>query len=365
MNISERRKSKPALPHIIYKVMRLFNKILFKLKYHFNHKFFYEQWIIGIAKGDMESMIRSKEFDPEIVWLPIKNFEENWADPFIVKADDGSYDVYYEKFYDHPGVGSIWRMKINKDLEVISHNEVLDRNFHLSYPYIFLENVKFYIIPETAEIGKLSCYEYNHAENKIIKTNHLIDQALHDATILKHNGKYWVFGMQRSKDDRSMYESWVYHAEIFDGQYIPHSQNPVKVSLKGTRPAGDFIRINGDIYRPVQDCEKEYGKSIIINKLKKICESSIEEEYHMTIEVKQKKQNKRIRKIHTINVVDDVIIVDGHRKVFSLSKLFVVFKRWWRARTTSLYLFLLQGNIDFLEWVYSDYMLEKEILLIV
>lgn len=346
-------------------MMNLLSKILFKLKYHFKHKFFYEQWLIGIARADMEKLIKSKEFDPEIIWLPAKDLEENWADPFIVKADDGTYDVFYEKFYDYPGVGSIWRMKINENLEILNHEEVLDRDFHLSYPYILKENGKFYIIPETAEIGKLSCYEYNHAENKIIKTNHLIDQALHDATFLKHNGKYWVFGMQRSKDNRDMYESWVYHADELDGQYISHIQNPCKVSLKGTRPAGDFIRINGDVYRPVQDCEKEYGKSIIINKLKKICESSIEEDYHMTIEIKNKKQNKGVTRIHTLNMADNIVIVDGHRKVFSLTKLFVVFKRWWRVKVAALHLFYLQSNIDFIEWVYSDYMLEKEILLLV
>jgi len=162
-----------------------------------------------------------------------------------------------------------------------------------------------------------------------------------------------------------MYESWVYYADQFTGQYISHPGNPLKTGLKGTRPAGDFIRVNGDIYRPLQDCEKDYGKSIIINKIKKISETAIEEEFHMSIEIQRKKSNKGISKIHTINIIDDLIIVDGFKRTFSLSKLLVVFKRWWRTRTASLYLFLLQSNFDFVEWIYHDYMLGKEIPLIV
>lgn len=345
--------------------MNLFKKILFKLNYHFNHKFFYGQWVIGITKANAEDMIRSKHFDPDITWFPISDLEDNWADPFIVKADDNTYDIFYERFYDHPGTGSIWRMKIDKNFTVLSHDKVLAREFHISYPYILQENNKFFIVPETSEAGKLSCYEYNPASGNISLSDHLIHEALHDATILQHDNKYWVFGMQRSKNNRSMYESWVYFADQFNGQYISHPANPLKIGLKGTRPAGDFIRVNGDIYRPLQDCEEDYGKSIIINKVKKISESVIEEEFHMSIEIQKRKNNKGINKIHTINIIDDLIIVDGFKRTFSLSKLFVVFKRWWRAKTTSLYLFVLQGNIDFLDWVYSDYMLEKEILLIV
>ncbi|HLG41570.1 MAG TPA: hypothetical protein VI461_17955, partial [Chitinophagaceae bacterium] len=90
--------------------------------------------------------------------------------------------------------------------------------------------------------------------------------------------------------------------------------NPVKSNLNGSRPAGNFIEVDGAIYRPSQNSRNYYGESITINKIKTLTTSTFEEEEYMIIE--PNKNDEFNYGIHTINAVDDIIIVDGQKGYF-------------------------------------------------
>jgi len=68
------------------------------------------------------------------------------------------------------------------------------------------------------------------------------------------------------------------------------------------------------VYRPTQNCAEYYGKSIILQKIIHLDEEKFEEitETELTIQ----KNNKFNFGIHTINITNDVIVVDGLRKIF-------------------------------------------------
>ena len=72
--------------------------------------------------------------------------------------------------------------------------------------------------------------------------------------------------------------------------------------------------MDGAIYRPTQNCRNYYGESLTINKIVKLTTSEFTEEEHMVI--KPNKQDEFNYGIHTINVVDDIIIVDGQKSYF-------------------------------------------------
>lgn len=310
--------------------MSLFKKIARKIRYHINDKFYYNQWTIGIARADIGEIITGKSFNPRITWFPLKNRQENCADPFILKDESGNYDIFYEKYMiDDLQSGDIWVMKVDREFNVISDEVLLDRQFHASFPFLYRENGKVYVVPETANENKLLCYEFDSANRALSFKGSIIDEPLRDATILKHDNKYWLFGMLKFvKGLDEKYESWVYVSDQFTGPYSPHPRNPIKKGLNGTRSAGNFIRVGGDLYRPTQNCEEEYGKSINISRIERLNESEIKEDHHMTISIKRNRYNKGITKIHTINAIDDIIIVDGVKRTFSLSKIFASSKVW-------------------------------------
>ena len=102
------------------------------------------------------------------------------------------------------------------------------------------------------------------------------------------------------------------------GPYVPHPENPVKDSSNGTRPAGNFIEVDGTFYRPSQNCENKYGESITINKINVLNELSFNEEPYMLITINKENQRKhKVHTIHTINALDDIIAVDGMKWIFS------------------------------------------------
>lgn len=138
-----------------------------------------------------------------------------------------------------------------------------------------------------------------------------------DSTVLKYNGKYWIFGTISGKGSNS--KLYIFFSESLFGPYIPHPGNPVKDTLNGSRPAGNFFEINGNLFRPSQNCEKEYGESITINKVNVLNELQFDEEPYFSIAPKKEDRDvNRIFTMHTFNVLNDIIVVDGLRWSFSL-----------------------------------------------
>jgi len=279
-------------------------------------KLYFKQWSIGLCHGDIKEIIKSKKFDQKISWLPLSSYDYFQADPFLLKTNDFSINILFEHFPFDDYYGKISLMKLDSNFNLLDHKILLDTKSHLSYPFIYLEENKTYIFPEAAHSGKLSCYEYNPINDSISFLKDIIDLPLLDSTIIKYNEKYWLLGTLYGKDPHN--KLYIYYSDNLLGPYTPHPENPVKTSLNGTRPAGDFIKIDGTIFRPAQNCENQYGESITINKVNTLNEFKFEEEPYMLISIDRKKHNnKNIYTFHTINVIGDLIAVDGSKWTFS------------------------------------------------
>jgi len=284
--------------------------------YKYLNRLYFKKWTIGICRANINEIIRTKTFDPDVFWLKIKSNDAFCADPFLVQGKNGELGILFEEFPYKDDYGKISLMKINKDLKFKNSKIILDTNSHLSYPFVFSENGKMYIFPESAQTGKLSCYEYSPENETITFVKDIINEPLRDSTILKHKDKYWIFGI--IPVDESDYELNVYYSDKLLGPYTGHKNNPIRSGLDGTRPAGNFLLVDGEIYRPTQNCKNKYGESITINKIKELNEHSVEEEVYMKLDFSSEKKYKyRINSIHTLNVINDIVVVDGQIGVFA------------------------------------------------
>jgi len=278
--------------------------------------FFTARWTIGLAKCDIEDIIRRKTFNPVIHWLKVSGLYEYKADPFIFSTGDGYTDIIYEDFSVKDDYGNISIMRIDNKYNIIESRKVIDIQQHLSYPLVLNENGKSYIFPEAASTGKFSCYEYDNATGSAFLLRDIINLPLLDATILKHNGKYWIFGVR--KLNNASLELYIFFSESLFGPYNEHKGNPVRKGLDGSRFAGNFIKVDNIIYRPAQNCEKTYGESITIYRINLLSEQEFEEEPYMNIEIERNnKHNRNMHSIHTINAMDGIIAVDGEQWIFA------------------------------------------------
>lgn len=289
-------------------------------------KLYYKQWVIGLVRGNIKDIIRTKTFNQDIQWLPTTAVDHFYADPFLLKTKDGNLNILYEDFSMNDYYGNISLMTLDRNLSQVDQKVLLDTKGHLSYPFVFQENDKIYVFPESAKNNRLACYEYDPIKRSVNFLQDIIDLPLYDSTILKYNNKYWLFGT--INENRAGYKLYLFFSDNLLGPYYSHHGNPVKDGLNGTRSAGNFIEVDGTIYRPTQNCEGMYGESITINKIISLNEHTFIEEPYMKVSIdKRNNQVHGIHEMHTINYLDDLIVVDGMKWTFSLKNQWENFTR--------------------------------------
>lgn len=272
-----------------------------------------KQWSIGFAKMDLKEVIRKKLTHLPVEWVTPNNKMLSYADPFIFEDKAGNLQVLLESVSTISLDGKITLMTIDRNtLKPVFEKDLLQTDSHFSYPFIFRENGKIYVFPENAFEGKLCCYEYDEENRTFGNKRVVVDQPLVDSTIIKHEGRYWLFSTKIGEARNS--ELFIFHADSLLGPYTPHVKNPVKSDLRSSRPAGDFIHVDGSLYRPSQYCTSYYGEAITINKITRLDITQFEEEEYFTIRVNS--SDAFSYGIHTINAVGNFIVVDGQKSYF-------------------------------------------------
>jgi hypothetical protein len=279
-------------------------------------KFYFKKWIIGIFRDDIRDIIRSKTFNPDIKWLMKESVDKFYADPFLITSKDENLRVICEEYPFEDDYGKISLMTLDKKFNLVNYKILLDTGSHLSYPFLFTENNRIYVFPESKKSGKVICYEYDKENESLEFRKEILTLSLVDSSILKYDNKYWLFGTQNENEKN--YKLFLFFSENLMGPYKPHPCNPVKSGLDGTRSAGDFIEVDGSIYRPSQNCTYDYGESMTVNKITLLNETAFAEEPYMDIRINKKnKCNNGMHTIHTINVINDNVVVDGMHWTFS------------------------------------------------
>ncbi len=228
-----------------------------------------------------------------------------WADPFAIKADDRYY-VFLEELLYETGKGHISVIELDRKGVVKGPTKVLDRDYHLSYPFVFEWNGDYYMVPESAanktvELYRAKSFPFVWQLEKVLLT----DVRAKDATLAEIDGKWWMFVSlsEHSIPD----ELYLYSAETPLGPWTPHQRNPVKSDVRGSRPAGALFEWNGEVYRPAQDSSGRYGYAISINRLKQLDDEQFSEEPVSSI---LPNWDKDLLATHTISIVDDLTVVD-------------------------------------------------------
>jgi hypothetical protein len=278
----------------------------------YSDKLYLKQWSIGFAKATMEELIRNKRNSLPIQWLLPESNKFSYADPFIFRTEDGQVHVLFESVSTVDLDGKITLMTIDKQLNPVSRKTLLETEAHLSYPFVYKETGKIYVFPENAFSGSLYCYEFDPATQTLVNKTEVINQPVVDATIIKHEGKYWLFGTMVGEKRNS--DLHIFYSNSLTGPYTAHPGNPVKRDLYSARPAGNLVIVDGNLYRPAQNCSSYYGESISINKITRLNTTQFAEEEYFTIQAN--KNDLFNYGIHTINACGDTIIVDGQKKYF-------------------------------------------------
>lgn len=188
------------------------------------------------------------------------------ADPFLFVKNDTLY-LFYEHLTRWFGRGRIC-MRSTKDLcNWTEEKDVLVEPFHLSFPFVFEEDGKVYMLPETGGDKSITLYE---AEDETLTNWRKVcklkedETPWYDSIIYKKDNCYYLF---TGHDDNVNQIQHLFVANSLKGPYREHPYSPICEGRDRARNAGSIIECSGDLYRPVQVCVNSYGEQTSIMKI--------------------------------------------------------------------------------------------------
>lgn len=180
--------------------------------------------------------------------------------PFVWK---GQTFVFVEEALFRPKKGVIAYFQLDSEGRPGPLIQVLERPYHLSYPFVFGWQGNVYMIPESCGNRSIELYKAVDFPTRWQLEHTLFkDVDAVDATLLEHDGRFWMFVNMASADGSYCRQLHLYFAPSPFGPWTAHPGNPIIASLKRSRPAGRIFKWNGSFIRPSQDCSTTYGGAI-------------------------------------------------------------------------------------------------------
>lgn len=206
-----------------------------------------------------------------ISWASVKMGCGYWdddycADPFLFFHNESLW-LFYETLGKEK-IGGIWPKGVigcfkHTGEKWVQQGVVLDKpNCHLSYPQVFEEDGRFYMIPESYQAHEIALYEAEDFPRKWVRRKTLVVGDYVDSTFFKVENHYYLITVSQKPGtwgDRP--EIW--HSDSLFGEWMRHPQSEnVNPSRRLRRNGGYVLQDQGRLWRIAQDCNGGYGKRV-------------------------------------------------------------------------------------------------------
>lgn len=272
----------------------------------------YKQWALAYRLGPAATLDDTPNMALDgfrILFPPDNRF---WADPFAAYVG-GRHYIFFEDCGYAPRRGRISVLELAADGTPSPPVAILERDYHLSYPFLFRWRGEHYMIPEsganrTVDLYRATRFPYEWTPAAtLFAGRHLVD-----VTLQEIDGRWWMFANAPATPDVK-YESWgwdelhVFYADSPLGPWHAHPRNPVVSDVRRARPAGRLFHSGGAWYRPAQDCGGNYGGRLRIQRIVRLDTSAYEE---VAANVLTPAWRRGLDGIHTINAAGRLTVID-------------------------------------------------------
>ena len=221
----------------------------------------FDIWRSGYIRRPLTSFLQQAPRADEVVWLPSCGPHAYVADPFGITRD-GVLTVFVEAFDYRVRRGEIHYRQYDAGDRLLAQGVALAEPWHLSYPSLIEDSGELYLLPEGYKSGGLILYRCVRFPDRWEPVARLGEAAAIDATVVRHDGRWWMFHALAGPDDRAMRELHVAWADELTGPWTAHPGNPVLSGFQTSRPGGSAFVHGGALHLPVQDCAATYGAAI-------------------------------------------------------------------------------------------------------
>lgn len=284
-------------------IVKLINQIRSKL--------YTQKYVLGfLAEGDLK-LPQRKRFQ-RIQWVKTGGYHSGWfADPFIVSVSNDEIILFVEEFLWKTQLGRLSKLTIDAHTFKLKEvKPILELSTHLSFPIYISRCGKLYVYPENYQSGALKIYEYDAETDALVNPKILIDEPLLDSQIVELDGTFFVFAIQFAVGDQSDTR----HLRVFKSNDLfgPYSLVQTIENAKCQERGAGMIYLDqaGRLIRPTQDCEGDYGLSVILNEL--IYDKTKGTFTQRVMSVIEPDRSARYgRGLHTYNCRQGLCVVDG------------------------------------------------------
>lgn len=248
----------------------LFGRVRDKLADRFQNFRSYEQWSLFYRYSEPASSPGSLPDSCRGYTPLVPPRDRFWADPCAVHYR-GQHALFLEECEYHNEVGYLSVIPFDDGGKpVLPPRPILRRPGHLSYPFVFEDEGVLYMVPESAANRTISLYRCRSFPDEWEFVMHLAENLrAYDATIWKHEGRYWMFATVCEHDEATSWdELFLFHSDsLLSRNWTPHPCNPIVSDARRARPAGAIFEHDGQWYRPSQDCSRRYGGAIVLQRI--------------------------------------------------------------------------------------------------
>lgn len=230
-----------------------------------------------------------------------------YADPFPFEHDGTRY-IFVE---DYPHVTRKAVLSVSTlDAEGVAGPPapILEEPHHLSYPQVFVHEGDIWMLPEGGAGGRLTLYRAERFPDRWVPVANLLDGTISDATLLRHDGRFWIVATDRDGAGSTSDTLVVFHAPSLTGPWTPHRQNPIMIDRRRARPGGAFAAVQGGLLLPTQDGTLGYGAGLGLAPLLRLDEDSVELGEPQPISPTGDFPHPQI---HTLNRAGRLEVIDG------------------------------------------------------
>ena len=233
-----------------------------------------------------------------------------YADPFPITWQGRTF-VFFEDLDHRVGKGIISAVEFGANGPTGEVVPVLEEPWHLSYPFLIEDGGALWMIPESSIHKDVALYKCVRFPDKWERHATLLSGfELADVTITQHHGLHYLFGAWRDGTGGYSDALAIYYAEHLLGPWLPHASNPVLIDRTSTRPAGNFVTINGQLWRPVQNCTDGYGAALALAEIMELSPTTFKQVVRHSLKPGPLWPG---RKLHTLNRNGRLEVIDGSR----------------------------------------------------
>jgi hypothetical protein len=193
-----------------------------------------------------------------------------FADPFPITHNGRTY-LFFEDLDHHIGKGIISAVEFGPHGPIGAVFRVIEEPWHMSYPFLIEAGGQIWMVPESSKSGQVTVYRCVEFPGKWERSGALLEGIeAADATIFAHDGLFYM--MSAVREDIGGYSDTlaIHFAPAIAGPWTEHASRPALVDASAARPAGAVVKINGALWRPVQDCTHGYGRALRLARIDRI-----------------------------------------------------------------------------------------------